>query len=68
MASTYQDVLVDALRDALGRDRPPPPPATIPDDVKSVAVQTLADENENDNRNEAERLKPFFTAVHKIRF
>ena len=47
MASTYQDVLVDALRDALDRDRPPPTTPTVPDDVKSVAVQTLADENDN---------------------
>ena len=37
----YQDVLVDALRGALGRDRPPRPPP-VPDDVKSVGVQTPA--------------------------
>ena len=37
----YQDVLVDALRGALGRDRPPRLPP-VPDDVKSVGVQTPA--------------------------
>ena len=42
----YQDVLVDALRGALGRDRPPRPPP-VPDDVKSVGVQTQTDVPQN---------------------
>lgn len=39
-------MLVDALRGALGRDRPPRPPP-VPDDVKSVGVQTPADVPQN---------------------